>query len=345
MSEVYAGLDVSDKQTHICLVDATGAVVWRGRCATDPDVIAKLLAKRAAALSVSLVRAVLETGPLSAFLFHGLAARGLAVVCICARHAKGVLSTRVNKTDPNDAEGLAQLARTGWYKAVHVKNTETHLDRAHLRVREQLVKSHRDIANQLRGLLKLFGLRLGQVTTPAKRHERVTLLLARMPTLRPALLPLLEVLAALEGELVKVNKSLKARAARDPVARRLMTAPGVGPLTALVYKSAIEDPGRFARSADVGAYAGLTPRRYQSGELDLAGRISKGGDGLLRHALYEAANSLLARLKRNCALKTWGLALQEHKGAKHARVAVARKLAVLLHRLWQDETDFRWAAA
>jgi len=345
MSEVYAGLDVSDKQTHICLADAAGAVVWRGRCATDPDVISRQLAKRTRSLSVSLARTVLETGALSAFLYHGLCVRGLDVVCICARHAKGVLSTRVNKTDANDAEGLAQLARTGWYKAVHVKDSETHLDRAHLRVREQLVKSHRGLANQLRGLLKLFGLRLGQVTTPAKRHERVERLLAQMPALRPALLPLLEALGALESELAKLNKNLKARARKDPLARRLMTAPGVGPVTALVYKSAIEDPARFARAADVGAYAGLTPRRYQSGELDLAGRISKRGDGLLRHALYEAANSLLARLKRDCALKTWGLALQERKGAKRARVAVARKLAVLLHRLWQGERDFDWAAA
>jgi len=343
MIEVYAGLDISDKQTHLCLVEPGGSVVWRGRCATDPDVIARTLSKRVNALSARLARAVLETGPLSAFLFHGLRARAVPAVCICARHAKGVLSTRVNKTDPNDAEGLAQLARTGWYKAVHVKDPESHLDRAQLRVREQLVKSHRDMANQLRGLLKLFGLRLGQVTTPAKRRARVALLLARMPALRPVLAPLLETLTALEGELAKVNKSLKTRAARDPVTRRLMTAPGVGPITALVYKSAIEDPERFARAADVGAYAGLTPRRYQSGEVDLAGRISKGGDNLLRHALYEAANALLARLKRDCALKAWGLRLQERKGAKRARVAVARKLAVLLHRLWHGACDFRWA--
>ena len=340
--ELYAGLDISDKQTHICLVDAEGASVWRGRCATAPDVIAKTLGKRTA--PASLARVVLETGPLSAFLFHELKSRDVPLACVCARHAKGVLSTRINKTDPNDAEGLAQLARTGWYKEVHVKDPESHLDRAHLRVRAQLVKSHRDMANQLRGLLKLFGLRLGQATTPAKRQERVGALLARMPKLRPALTPLLEALAALEDELAKVNKSLKARAKRDPVARRLMTAPGVGPVTALVYKSAIEDPARFARACDVGAYAGLTPRRYQSGEIDLAGRISKGGDGLLRHALYEAANSLLGRLKRDCALKTWGLKLQERRGAKRARVAVARKLAVLLHRLWQAETEFRWAA-
>ncbi len=343
MREVYAGLDVSDKQTHICLVDGAGAVLWRGRCASDPDVIAKTLAKHTAKLSAVLARAVLETGPLSTFLFHGLQMRKVAVVCVCARHAKGVLSTRLNKTDPNDAEGLAQLARTGWFKAVHVKDPESHLERAQLRVRGQLVKSHRDMVNQLRGLLKLFGLRLGQVTTPNKRRERVEALLTRMPALRPALSPLMETLAALDEELGKLKKSLEVRAARDPLTRRFMTAPGVGPHLALVYRCTIEDPGRFARSGDVGAYIGFTPRRYQSGEVDLVGHIPRAGDAMLRHALYEGANAVLGPLKRPCALRTWGLALQERKAAKRARVAVARKLAVLLHRLWQDETDFRWA--
>ena len=343
MREVYAGLDVSDKQTHICLVDGAGAVLWRGRCASDPDVIAKTPAKHTAKLAAVLSRAVLETGPLSVFLYHGLQERDVAVVCVCARHAKGVLSTRVNKTDPNDAEGLAQLSRTGWFKAVHVKDPESHLERAQLRVRGQLVKSHRDMVNQLRGLLKLFGLRLGQVTTPNKRRERVEALLTRMPALRPALSPLMETLAALDEELAKLKKSLEVRAARDPLTRRLMTAPGVGPHLALVYRCTIEDPGRFARSGDVGAYIGFTPRRYQSGEVDLVGHIPRAGDAMLRHALYEGANAVLGPLKRPCALRTWGLALQERKAAKRARVAVARKLAVLLHRLWQDETDFRWA--
>ena len=247
---------------------------------------------------------MLETGPLSTFLFHGLQMRDVAVVCVCARHAKGVLSTRLNNTDPNDAEGLAQLARTGWFKAVHVKDPESHLERAQLRVREQLVKSHRDMVNQLRGLLKLFGLRLGQVTTPNKRRERVEALLTRMPALRPALSPLLQTLAALDEELAKLKKSLKARAARDPLTRRLMTAPGVGPHLALVYRCTIEDPGRFARSGDVGAYVGFTPRRYQSGEVDLVGHIPRAGDAMLRHALYEGANAVLGPLKRPCALRT-----------------------------------------
>nr|MBA3677071.1 IS110 family transposase [Sphingosinicella sp.] len=315
-----------------------GGVGWHGVCATDPELIAGTLRKHAPGLA----RVVLETGPLSAFLYDGLAERGVPVVCICARHAKGVLSVRVNKSDPHDAEGLAQLARTGWFKAVHIKDTATHPDRAQLRVREQMVKAHRSMLGQLRGLLKLFGLRLGVVTTPARRAARLACLFDQKPELRVIMAPLVASLAALEEQIARATRALKQRAAADPVCSRLMSVPGVGPVAALTFKSSVEDPARFARGADVGAFAGLVPRRFQSGERDTKGRISKAGDAMLRHALYEAANSLLARVKRSCALRTWGLALAQSKGAKRARVAVARKLAALLHKLWQSETSFQW---
>ncbi len=336
---IYAGLDVSDKTTHICVVTGEGAIVRRDVVASDPEVLAKWLKKHCSGLA----RVVLETGPLSAFLYHGLVERGLPAVCICARHAKGVLSTRVNKSDPHDAEGLAQLARTGWFKAVRIKGEATHMMRAQLRIRGQLVASRNAMANQLRGLLKLFGLRMGVVTTPGKRRERLTALFTQKPELGPVMLPLVESLEALEAQIARATKRLAAAAAADPVTARLMSVPGVGPITALIFKSSIEDPGRFARGEDAGAFAGLVPRRSQSGARDYKGRISKAGDPMLRHALYEAANSLLARVKRPCALQTWGKALAETKGPKRARVALARKLAVLLHRLWQSETAFRWA--
>jgi transposase len=338
MGEVYAALDVSDKTTHICVVDSAGSIAWRGVCATDPQALATVLQKRCP----DVVRVVLETGPLSAFLYHGLIERGVPAICVCARHAKGVLSTRVNKSDPHDAEGLAQLARTGWFKAVRIKQEATHIDRAQLKVREQLVKSHRAMANQLRGLLKLFGLRLGTVTTPGKRRARLDLLFAQKPELKAVMLPLIESLDALETQIKRSGSLLAASAAADPVASRLMSVPGVGPITALIFKTSIEDPARFASGQDAGAYAGLVPRRNQSGERDHKGRISKAGDPLLRSALYEAANNLLARVKRPSALQTWGKQLAEAKGPKRARVAVARKLAVLLHRLWQSETEFCW---
>lgn len=339
MVEVYAGLDVSDKSTHVCVVDGSGVVVWSRACATDPDVIARTLKARAK----GLVRVVLETGPLSAFLYHGLTERGIPVICVCARHAKGVLSARVNKSDPHDAEGLAQMARTGWFKAVRIKAEATHMDRAQLKIREQLIASRNAMANQLRGLLKLFGLRMGKVTTPGKRRERLVALFAQKPELEAIMAPLLESLEALEAQIRRSSKLLAANAAADPVAARLMSVPGVGPITALTFKSSIEDPGRFARGQDAGAFAGLAPRRSQSGERDYKGRISKAGDPMLRSALYEAANNLLVRVKRPCALQTWGKQLALTKGPKRARVAVARKLAILLHRLWMSETEFRWA--
>jgi transposase len=338
MKEVYAALDVSDKTTHICVVDVEGAIVWRGVCATDPQALATVLKKRCP----DVLRIVLETGPLSAFLYHGLIERSLPAICVCARHAKGVLSTRVNKSDPHDAEGLAQLARTGWFKAVRIKEEATHIARAQLKIHAQLVTSRQAMANQLRGLLKLFGLRMGTVTTPGKRRARLDLLFAQKPELKAIMLPLIESIEALEAQIKRSAKLLADSASADPVAARLMSVPGVGPITALTFKSSIEDPGRFASGQDAGAYAGLVPRRNQSGERDYKGRISKAGDPMLRSALYEAANNLLARVKRPCALQIWGKRLAETKGPKRARVAVARKLAVLLHRLWQSETEFCW---
>lgn len=336
---IFAGLDVSDKATHVCVVDSEGTDVWRGACATDPEALADTLTRHAPGLS----RVVLETGSLSAFLYHGLIERGIPAICICARHAKRVLSARSNKSDVHDAEGLAHLARTGWFKAVHIKDSATHLDRAQLKVRDQLIKVHHAMLGQLRGLLKLFGLRMGKVTTPGKRAQRLEALFAQKPALQEVLAPLVAGLAALEEQIAASSRSLKARAAADPVAVRLMSVPGVGPITALCFKSSIEDPSRFARGRDAGAYAGLVPRRFQSGERDTKGRISKAGDPMLRSALYEAANNLLARVKRPSPLQTWGKALAATKGAKRARVAVARKLAILLHRLWQTETSFQWA--
>lgn len=336
---MFAGLDVSDKSTHICVVLDEGAVLRRDVVASDPEVLAKWLGRHCP----DLARVVLETGPLSTFLYHGLAERGVPVTCICARHAKGVLSTRVNKSDVHDAEGLAQLARTGWFKAVHMKAGATHVDRAALKIRAQLVGAKNACVNQLRGLLKLFGLRMGQVTTPGKRRERLDALFAQKPELRAVFAPLIETIETLEAQLARSTRLIEARAAADTIAARLMSVPGVGPVTALTFKSSIEDPGRFARSSSAGAYAGLAPRRNQSGERDCKGHITKAGDPMLRAALYEAANSILIRLKRSCAIKDWGMKLAETKGLKRARVAVARKLAALLHHLWRSETEFSWA--
>src|SRR5439155_948764 len=244
---IFAGMDVSDKTTHICVVDGEGVVVRRDVVASDPDVLAKWLKRHCP----GLVRAVLETGPLSTFLYHGLAERGVLVTCICARHAKKALSARINKSDVNDAESLAQLCRTGWFKAVHMKAGATHIDRAALKIREQLVRSRNAMANQLRGMLKLFGLRMGHVTTPGKRRARLEALFGQRPDLRPVFASLIESIEALD---MQISRSLKLP----------------------------------------------------------------------------------------CALQSWGRKLAEAKGPKRARVAVARKLAALLHKLWLSETEFCW---
>lgn len=336
---IYAGLDVSDKMTHLCVVDADGAILKRDVVASDPDMLAKWLGKHCPGLA----RVVLETGPLSTFLYHGMIERGIPIECICARHAKGVLATRVNKSDVHDAEGLAQLARTGWFKRVHMKASATHIDRAVLRIRAQLITARVAMGNQLRGLLKLFGLRLGAAHTPGKRRERLVALYQQRPDLEPLFAPLVASIEVIEDQLRASNRLLESRAADDPVCSRLMTVPGVGPITALTFTASVEDPHRFARSEDVGAYAGLAPRRSQSGERDVSGNISKAGDPMLRRSLYEAANIMLSRVQRPFALQQWGQRIAEAKGNKRARIAVARKLAVLLHSLWLNETEFRWA--
>lgn len=335
---MYAGLDVSDKSTHICVVDGDGTVLRRDVVASDPEVLARWFGK----YCPDLTRAVLETGTLSTFLYHGLVERAVPIDCICARHAKGVLAARVNKSDVHDAEGLAQIARTGWFKRVHMKASATHIDRAALRIRAQLITTRVAMGNQLRGLLKLFGLRLGAARTPGKRRERLIALYQQRPDLEPLFAPLVVSIEMIEEQLRASNQLLEERAAADPVCARLMSVPGVGPITALTFTSSVEDPHRFARSEDVGAYAGLAPRRSQSGERDVNGNISKAGDPMLRRSLYEAANIMLCRVQRPFALQQWGQKIAEAKGNKRARIAVARKLAVLLHSLWLNETEFRW---
>ncbi|MCP5400466.1 MAG: IS110 family transposase [Sphingomonas sp.] len=335
---MYAGLDVSDKSTHICVVDGDGTVLRRDVVASDPEVLARWFGK----YCPDLTRVVLETGTLSTFLYHGLVERAVPIECICARHAKGVLAARVNKSDVHDAEGLTQIARTGWFKRVHMKASATHIDRAALRIRAQLITTRVAMGNQLRGLLKLFGLRLGAARTPGKRRERLIALYQQRPDLEPLFAPLVASIEMIEEQLRTSNQLLEQRAAADPICARLMSVPGVGPITALTFTASVEDPHRFARSEDVGAYAGLAPRRSQSGERDVKGNISKAGDPMLRRSLYEAANIMLCRVQRPFALQQWGQKIAEAKGNKRARIAVARKLAVLLHSLWLNETEFRW---
>ena len=335
--EQYVGLDVSLKETSICVVDGSGEIVCETSVGTTPETIAKFIEKRAP----SAVRVGLESGLLSTWLWHGLRALDVPVVCLDARHAASALKMQVNKTDRNDAAGLAQIVRTGWYREVEVKSLACHEVRAVLLARSRLVASRRDLENQMRGLLKPFGLLVGKVR--GKGFEgRVRELIADTPAMAEVIDALLLARRTLCTQVARLDVRVRMLAQTITPCRRLMTVPGVGPITALAYVTVIDDPGRFRKGRSVGAYLGLTPRRYQSGEVDRAGRISKCGDGLVRTLLFEAAGVLLTRVQRMSPLKAWGLRLAKRIGAKKAKVAVARKLAVILHCMWTDGTEFWW---
>jgi transposase len=246
-----------------------------------------------------------------------------------------------NKTDRNDARGIAQIVRTGWYRAVHVKSPACRSWRALLAARRLVLNKMRDVENGLRALLREAGLKLG---TPARKElaVRVRELTAADPVLSALAEPLLTIIAAMTRELAQLTKRVLDIARAEPVCRRLMGVPGVGPLTALAFRATIDRPDRFRRSRDVGAHLGLTPKRYQSGETDVQGGISRCGDELARTALYEAAHSLLVRSRKWSTLRAWGMQVARRRGMARARIAVARKLAVVLHRVWADGTEFRW---
>ncbi len=336
--ERYVGLDVSREQTAVCVVDGDGKTLWQGKCASTPEAIAATIRTRAP----EAVRIGLESGPLSAWHWHELRKLGLPVVCLDARHAKAALALQLNKSDRNDARGLAQIVRTGWYREVAVKGVDSHLVRSLLTTRAQLVRMRVDLANQIRGVLKPFGLIAGK-GGGQPFVERVRTLVAGGP-LQEVAEALLAAWRAIGEQIAALGRRLVAMARRDEAVRRLMTAPGVGVLVALTYVSVVDAPERFAKSSSVGAYVGLTPRRHQSGEEDYTGHISRCGDKLLRTYLFEAAGIILHRVSRWSTLKAWGTRLARRIGTKKATVAVARKLAVILHRMLRDGSEFRWSA-
>ncbi len=336
--ELYVGMDVSLKETSICVVDGNGKIVSEGAVMSEPEAIAKHLKTKA----VGAKRIGLETGPTTTWLWHELRARGLPVICIDARHAKAALSLQINKSDRNDAVGLARIMQCGWYKEVRVKRLSCHEIRAVLSSRAQLVKIKRDLENQIRGLLKNQGLVIGKAGGNVFRR-RVEGLLGRHGLLWEAVRPLLEVREKVSREIAVLYRKLLDLARDDEDSRRSMTVPGIGPITALAFHAAIDEPGRFRRSRSVGAYVGLTSRRHASGEVDWSGRISKCGDAMLRSYLFEAAGVLLTRVPQWCKLKAWGHRLWKRIGFKKAKIAVARKLAVILHRMWRDGTNFIWS--
>jgi transposase len=336
MKKYFCGLDVSLNSTAVCVVNQEGDIVREGEVPTEPAAIHEWLGK----LGLAMERVGLEAGGLTPWLCHELLSLNYPAICIETRHAKAALKAQQVKTDRNDARGIAHIMRTGWYREVHLKSHVSQKLRVLLNNRRCLLDKRLDIDSQIRGTLKVFGMKTGKVTIRSY-EPRIRELIGDDQELQAYIFPMLAVRRELIVQMMKLEKMILEHVRDDEVCRRFMTAPGIGPLTALLYKTSIDRPQRFARSKAVGAAVGLTPRKYASGEVDYDGHITKCGDAFLRSHLFEAATVLLTRGKPS-ALKAWGLRLAKRSSKKKACVAVARRLAVILHAMWRDGTEFRF---
>jgi transposase len=339
--EHYAGIDVSLEQSSVCVVDATGRIVREAKVASEPEALGRFFGQ----LGLPMTRIGLEAGPLPQWLpqwLHaGLSKAGFEVVLLETRQVKAALSAMIVKTDRKDARGIAQLLRMGWFRPVHCKSLPTQEIRALLVGRKLVQGKLLDIELGIRGLLRGFGLKVGLVSK-GRFVARIRELIAGQPMLEQVIEPMLRAHEALRKELHALHRTVLGIVRQDGVCRRLMTVPGVGALVAITFTSAIDDPARFRPSRVVGAHFGLTPKKYQSGETDVTGGISKMGDAMVRTALYEAANVMLTRVGRFSTVKRWALEVAKRRGMRRAKVALARKLACILHRMWVDGSEFRF---
>jgi len=333
----FAGLDVSVKETSVCIVDDTGRIVREVKVASEPEALLQVLTNPA----YRFKRIGLEAGPLSQWLFSVLTEASLPVICVETRHMKAVLKAQINKTDRNDARGMAQMMRVGLYRPVHVKTLRSQRLRMLLTHRKLLQSKTIAIENDLRGTLRNFGLKVGMVGK-VKFETRIKELVEHVPDLAVLVEPLLIVRRVLREQIGILHRRLLAIVRNDDVCRRLMTTPGVGPVVALTYRATVDVPARFRNSKAVGAVFGLTPSKHQSGEIDRMGAISKCGDAMMRTMLFEAAQAMLMRSAKWSWLKAWAMKIARHRGMKKAIVALARRLAVIMHRIWVDGTEFRW---
>jgi transposase len=335
--ERYAGIDVSLKWSSVCVVDATGKIVRETKVPSEPETLVAFFRQ----LGLPLTRIGLEAGPLSQWLHAGLTRAGFEVVLLETRQVKAALSAMVVKTDRKDARGIAQLLRMGWFRPVHCKSPAAQETRALLAGRKLLQGKLLDLEFSIRGILRGFGLKVGPVSK-GRFVARIRELTTGQPMLERVIEPMLRAREALSKEFHALHRAMLDLVRDNSLCRRLMTVPGVGAVVAITFATAIDDPARFRRSRAVGAHFGLTPKKYQSGETDVTGGISKVGDGTVRVALYEAANVILTRSGRFSALKRWAMEVAKRRGMKRATVALARKLAVVLHRMWLDGSEFRF---
>jgi transposase len=338
--ECYAGIDVSLKGSSICVVDATGKIVRETKVPSEPEPLVASFRQ----LGRPMTRIGLEAGPLSQWLHAGLTRAGFEVVLLETRQVKAALSAMVVKTDRKDARGIAQLLRMGWFRPGHCKSLPAQETRALLAGRKLLQGKLLDLEFSIRGILRGFGLKVGPVSK-GRFVARIRELTSGQPMLERVIEPMLRAREVLSKEFHTLHRAMLDLVRNDSLCRRLMTVPGVGAVVAITFTTAIDDPARFRRSRAVGAHFGLTPKKYQSGETDVTGGISKVGDGMVRVALYEAAKVILTRSSRFSALKRWAMEVAKRRGMKRATVALARKLAVVLHRMWLDGSEFRFGKA
>lgn len=332
----YAGIDVSLECSSVCVVDASGKIVREAKVASEPEALIAWFAS----LELGLERIGLEAGPLSQWLYAELKRAGLTVELLETRHVRDAFKSMPVKSDRNDARGIAQLMRLGWFRPVHCKSMEAQEVRAMLTARKLVQAKLLDVENSLRGILRGFGLKVGR-TTRRSFAGRIQELVAGHASLEALGTSLLSVRTVLLREFSGLEKRVRLMARENPKARLLMSTPAVGPIVALTYASAIDDPARFKSSKQAGPHFGLTPKKYQSGETDRSGRISKIGDAAVREALYQSAHIIVTKPIKGCAeLKSWAMRIAKRAGTSKAKVALARKLAVVLHRMLADNAPF-----
>jgi transposase len=334
----FVGLDVSLAETAICIVDENGVIVREAMVPSHPEDISDWLDSSAK----DFERVGLEAGATAAWLYKGLRERGFNAICIDPRKLRAMTKTMPIKNDRNDARAIASCMRVGWYSVVHIKSEVSQELRMLLNNRKTLQDKQIDIENEIRGTLKVFGLKIAGRVTSGPFEGKVLDLIEGLPRIEAMVRPMLIARAILRQQCAVLQKMVLDVVRQHETCRRLMTIPGVGAITAISYLTTIDDPDRFHRSRDVGAHLGLTPKKYASGEIDRNSGISKCGDANMRSILYQAGLALLTRTTKVSSIRMWGLAVAKRRGLRRAIIAVARKLAIVMHRVWADGTEFRW---
>lgn|SRR3989338_8972970 len=333
----FTGLDVSLATTFVSIVDDKNNIIKEGVVKTDAEEIFEFLEIK----KFPKQKIGIESGQLSISLCKSLSAKGLDVICVDARHMAAALSARINKNDKNDARGIANMIRVDCYKEVAIKSDFSCQMKMLLGSRRQIVNNKTQICGTIRGLLKIYGIRITARSSTKGFEDQVVEKIARIATTsRNSINALLSLLSAIKKSLSELDAMLIQLGKNDQDCQLLTTVPGVGVITAMTYKATIDEENRFKKSSSVGAYIGLTPRQYASGEVNRQGHISKMGAKHTRTILYEAAQSLLITCKKQSKLKSWGLKIAKKKGRKKAIVALARKMAVIMHRMLIDKTEF-----